>query len=252
MADRDAPPKYVVAFRGTVIKVKTVARDVYLDIKIFLNKLNKESSRCKIALKALKNILDKEDPRNVWLAGHSLGAYLALQIGKDFAKQGCCLETYLFNPPYASAPIEKLKNPYLKNGIRVTRSFALATLSYITKDDNEDDDMFGMPHSWTPYLFLNPQDPICCEYIGYFEHRVKMEKWGMGKVERISCKVSPMSLLGRNGGGLHLIPSASVTKNMKNTIVKERDLLSTHGLCQWWESHEYWESKLYQYTSSIC
>lgn len=245
-------PKYVIAFRGTVTRPETRKRDLHLDIKLALNGLARDS-RYETAFQAIEGIIAKVSPNNVWLAGHSLGAAIALQAGKDMAKRGYHIETYLFNPPYTSVPIEKFNDPTLKNGARIARSVLNAGLSLAlngakNRSTNEQLDPFAILCSWTPYLFLNPKDPICCEYIGYFEHREKMEGWGVGRIERIATKNSVVSLisgaLGRDGEALHLIPSAFVTKNV---VVKEQDFMAAHGLLQWWEPHPHWQSKVYQF-----
>ncbi|XP_021843015.1 GDSL esterase/lipase At4g10955 [Spinacia oleracea] len=246
------PPMYVIAFRGTIVRPETRKRDLHLDIKLAINRLTRDS-RYQAAFQAIEGIIAQVGPNNVWLTGHSLGAAIALQAGKDLARMGYCIETYLFNPPYISAPIEKLNDPALRNGARIARSVLNAGLSLAingTKSNNvrEQNDPFTILCSWTPYLFLNPKDPICCEYIGYFEHREKMEGWGVGRIERIATKNSIVSLisgaLGREVEALHLIPSAFVTKNV---VVKEQDLMAAHGLLQWWEPHPYWHSKAYQF-----
>ncbi|KMT16022.1 hypothetical protein BVRB_3g051990 [Beta vulgaris subsp. vulgaris] len=252
MGYQSVPPKYVIAFRGTLAKPDTRKRDYYLDIQLALNGLTR-NSRYQTAFQAVESILVQCSPRNVWLAGHSLGAAIALQVGKDMAKKGCYIETYLFNPPYTSAPVEKLDNPYLKSGARIATSVVTAGLSLALKGTKNkyithQHDPFTILSSWIPYLFVNPQDPICCEYIGYFEHREKMEGWGVGAIERIATKNSVVGLLsgavGRDGEALHLIPSAFVVKNM---IVREQELKVAHGIHQWWEPHTYWQPKLYQY-----
>ncbi|CAO2838629.1 unnamed protein product [Amaranthus hypochondriacus] len=247
------PPNYVIAFRGTLIKPDTRKRDLYLDIQLALNGLTR-NTRYQIGFQAIQSIIAKSGPTNVWLTGHSLGASIALQAGKDMAKKGCFIETYLFNPPYVSAPIEKLNNPYLKTGARIATSVVTAGLSLALKGTKNDVnstinyDPFRVLGSWIPYLFVNPKDPISCEYIGYFEHREKMEGWGVGGIERIATKDSVVGLisgaLGRDGEALHLIPTAFVVKNM---VVKEQDLKVAHGIHQWWHPHPYWHPKLYQY-----
>uniref|UniRef100_A0A803N6H0 Fungal lipase-like domain-containing protein n=1 Tax=Chenopodium quinoa TaxID=63459 RepID=A0A803N6H0_CHEQI len=255
---QDIPPRYVIALRGTIIKPKTGLQDCYLDAKIILHEL-KCSSRYEIALHVVEDLLSVTDPKDVWLTGHSLGAAMTLQAEKDMAKRGCYVETYLFNPPYASAPIEMLHSRKLKNGARITHSVVTAGLSYAlkrtknnTNTTHEECDPFSTTlRSWIPYLFVNPHDTICCEYIGYFEHREKMERWGAGGIEKIATKNSVVNLLknalGKDGDALHLIPSGFVTMNMKNMIVKEKGLSLAHGLCQWWEQYSCWQSKLYQY-----
>ncbi|KNA20179.1 hypothetical protein SOVF_054950 [Spinacia oleracea] len=252
------PPKYAIAFRGTLIKRKTEIRDLYLDAKIILNELNC-SSRCKIAFEAVEglirgNIKELLNPnKDVWLIGHSLGAAIALQTGRDMFKLGYNLQTYLFNPPFASFPIGILPTRVLKSGTRLAKSVVTAGLSLALKrTTNGEDDPFTILRDWIPCLFVNPKDPICCEYVEYFEHREKMERRGMGKIERIATKNSIVSLISgalgkHNWEASFLIPSALVTKNMKNMIVREHGLLVAHGLCQWWEQHSRWQSKTYQY-----
>ncbi|XP_010668097.1 GDSL esterase/lipase At4g10955-like [Beta vulgaris subsp. vulgaris] len=110
-------PKYVIAIRGTMINSRTAIRDVYMDAKIALNELS-HSSRCELALKAVEGMIGSTHHTNVWLAGHSLGASIALQTGRDMAKRGYYLETYLFNPPFLRLPLEKIKCRKIKNGIR--------------------------------------------------------------------------------------------------------------------------------------
>ncbi|XP_057546076.1 GDSL esterase/lipase At4g10955-like [Amaranthus tricolor] len=251
MSPQVVPPKYVIAFRGTITRHETGKRDLHLDLKLAFNGLTRDL-RYQMALQAIESIIANEGPGNVWLTGHSLGAAIALQAGKDLAKRGCYIETYLFNPPYICVPIEKINDPNLKLGARIARSVLNVGLSLAingTKKNTKIDqhDPFSTLCCWTPYLFLNPKDPICCEYIGYFEHREKMEGWGVGGVERIATKTSVLSLvsaaLGRDGEAVHLIPSAFITKNV---IVKEQDFMAAHGLLQWWEPHPYWHSKLYQ------
>ncbi|XP_021729099.1 GDSL esterase/lipase At4g10955-like [Chenopodium quinoa] len=252
MASQCVPPQYVIAFRGTITKPDTRKRDLYLDIQLALNGLTC-NSRYQTALQAVENLMVKVGQRNVWLAGHSLGAAIALQVGKELAKRGCYIESYLFNPPYTSAPIETLNNPNLKTGARIATSVITAGLTLAlnkgtkNKYTTQQHGPFTILSSWIPYLFVNPKDPICCEYIGYFEHREKMEGWGIGGIERIATKNSVVGLLsgalGREGEALHLIPSAFVVKNM---IVKEQGLKISHGIHQWWEPHPFWQPQLYK------
>ncbi|KAL2921836.1 hypothetical protein RDABS01_013327, partial [Bienertia sinuspersici] len=253
MESQSIPPKYAIAFRGTITKPDTRKRDFYLDSQLPLNRLPR-SSRYQTSFQAIETIITRVDHRTVWLTGHSLGAAIALQAGKDMAKRGCYLETYLFNPPYISAPLEKLDNHYLQSGARIATSVVKAGLSFALNGagtnkiyNTQQHDPFTIIGSWIPYLFVNPNDPICCEYIGYFEHREKMQGWGIGGIGKMATKNSVVGLvsgaIGRDDEALHLIPSAYVTKNM---IVREQDLKLAHGIHQWWEPHPYWQSKLYQ------
>lgn len=252
------PPRYVIAIRGTLMKPGTRIRDLYLDIQIPLNGLTRDS-RYRMAFQELQALLAHISPKQVWLVGHSLGAAFALQVGKDMAKLGCYIETFLFNPPYTSAPIEKINNSYLKGRIRIAKSLVTAGI-YLVKNSNKDDnltqrhDQFLSLCSWTPYMFVNPKDPICCEYIGHFEHRGKMKKLGLDKIDLLGTKNSLMSMFagakGRIGEPPHLIPSASLTKNMIN--LEQCVLQEAHGVKQWWQPHPHWHSKLYIYEECDC
>ncbi|KAK1324494.1 GDSL esterase/lipase [Acorus calamus] len=97
-------PKYIIAFRGT-----DNVNDILLDLKLIMHCFL-QTSRHSIASEAVREILDKKGT-NVWLAGHSLGAAVAISIAKQLIRErGMYLETYLFNPPYPSIPIEKIKS----------------------------------------------------------------------------------------------------------------------------------------------
>ncbi|KAF4385925.1 hypothetical protein F8388_010481 [Cannabis sativa] len=63
-----------------------------------LERLNQIQS----GLEALKSVAEKYGSSNVCIAGHSLGAGFALQVGKTLAKEGIYVDTHLFNPPSVS------------------------------------------------------------------------------------------------------------------------------------------------------
>ncbi|GAB4858463.1 hypothetical protein Ancab_009937 [Ancistrocladus abbreviatus] len=250
-------PVYVIAFRGTITKPDSRARDFKLDIQFVLNGLTR-NSRFQIAFQAIQSIVSTVHPSNIWLAGHSLGAAIALQAGKQMAKMGCYIETYLFNPPFASAPLEKIQTQALKDGIRFTNSIVTAGLTLAANGvrtgigaisgkglQSQNYDHFSGLYSWIPYLFVNPTDPICSEYVGYFEHREKMAAVGAGVIGRIAAQHSVVSVvsgaLGRDGEAPHLIPCAFVTTNMSAA----QDFKQAHGIHQWWKPHPYWQYKHY-------
>ncbi|KAJ9545725.1 hypothetical protein OSB04_025432 [Centaurea solstitialis] len=227
------PPRFVVAFRGTITGSLTRSDDTKLNIRCFFHKLQ-ESSRFRAALEAVRNTVAVAGPANVWLAGHSLGASIAMLAGRNMAKSRFQLETYLFNPPFVSIPIESL----------VTAGIATA-MNRGREDPGEDP--FIALSEWSPYLFVNPSDPICCEYIGYFEHREKMEGMGAGRIERIATRYSIGSLVSgamrRGSEPLHLLPTAYVTVNRSPS----EDFKQAHGIHQWWQYHHQWQSKLYNF-----
>ncbi|XP_054808619.1 GDSL esterase/lipase At4g10955-like [Prosopis cineraria] len=245
-------PRYVIAFRGTITKTDSVSRDIELDMHIVRNGLH-QTSRAEIAIQAVRNIVAASvSDSNIWLAGHSLGSAMAMLCGKTMAKTGKFLESFLFNPPYVAAPIERIKDKKLKHGIRFAGSVITAGLTIAMKVKQPKNLTFGDPFAalsaWVPCLFVNPSDHICSEYMGYFEHRRKMQEIGAGGIERLASQNSLtrllMSATGRESSEpLHLIPSASLTVN----LTPSGDFKEAHGIHQWWGSDLQLESKLYKY-----
>ncbi|KAE8733868.1 GDSL esterase/lipase [Hibiscus syriacus] len=216
-------PDYVIAFRGTINKSDTMSRDLKLDIRCVRNRLH-ESSRYQLAMQAVHSIIDVAGTSRVWLAGHSLGSAISLLVGKNVTKMGYSVEAYLFNPPF-SASIQIIKEGKLKDGIRITTSLVKAGLAAAKGHHRSlrPDGPFTLLSKWVPYLFVNPADPICSGYIGYFEHRKKMEEIQAGKIERIATL---NSLLKSDSEPLHLILSANLTINLS----KSPDFKRAHGI----------------------
>ncbi|KAF5734994.1 Dynamin-related 5A [Tripterygium wilfordii] len=247
-------PKYVIAFRGTLTKPDSFSRDIELDIHLIRNGLHR-TSRFEIAMQAVRNMVASVGGSNVWLAGHSLGAAMAMLAGKTMAKTGIFLESFLFNPPFLSAPIERIKEKKVKHGIRIAASVITAGLAIANASKNprshQSNDQFTTLSAWVPGLFVNPADHVCSEYIGYFEHRKKMEEIGAGSIEKLATQNSLTSLLMTAIGKqqpqdqepLHLIPSANVTVN----LTPSRDLKAAHGIHQWWSPDMHFESNLHRY-----
>ena len=242
-------PRYVIAFRGTLTKADSVSRDIELDIHFIRNGLH-QTSRFEIAIQAVRNMVATAGDSNVWLAGHSLGSGIAMLAGKTMAKTGMFLESFLFNPPYVSAPIERIKDKKLKHGIRIAGSVITAGLTIAMKAKQQKSlslDPFEALSAWVPGLFVNPADHLCSEYIGYFEHRKRMEEIGIGSIERLATQNSIGGLLmgafGKECEPLHLIPSANLTVNG----TPARDFKEAHGIHQWWRPDLCLEHKLYKY-----
>jgi hypothetical protein len=245
----DESPRYVIAFRGTITKPGSVSRDLELDVCIIRNGLH-ETSRFETAIQAVRNVVATVGKSNVWLAGHSLGAAMALLAGKTMAKTGIFLQAFLFNSPFISAPIERIKNKRVKHGLRIASSVITAGLALATKKSYQNSrsvDPFATLSAWVPFLFVNPGDHFCSEYIGYFEHRKKMDDIGIGAIERLATQNSLggllMSATGRESEPLHLIPSANVIVNLTPC----QDFREAHGIHQWWRPDLHIKSKLYNY-----
>lgn len=246
------PPLFVIAFRGTINKSSTRAEDFKLNLNLAINNLN-ESRRFIIGSESSSAIFSRAGPGAVWLAGHSVGSSIALQIGRQMAKKdGTHVETYLFNPPFTAPPIEKIKNEKVKLGLRlansvITAGLAIAANGGHTRPKGQEFDPFTVLSSWIPYLFVNRNDMVCSEYIGYFEHREKMESIGAGKIGKLATKHSIGSIVsgarGKDSDPVHLVPSAYLTINPGPASNFKDD----HGIHQWWKFDVEFKYKLYQY-----
>ncbi|PQQ02892.1 GDSL esterase/lipase [Prunus yedoensis var. nudiflora] len=105
-------PKAVLALRGTLLKGPTMRRDIEDDLRFLAWESLKGSVRFKAAMEALKSVAERYGSSNVCIAGHSLGAGFALQVGKALAKEGInelqkywresriCLEEIEVNAPF--------------------------------------------------------------------------------------------------------------------------------------------------------
>ncbi|CAJ2650748.1 unnamed protein product [Trifolium pratense] len=245
-------PRYVIAFRGTTIKPESFLRDMELDLKILRHGLHL-TSRAKIATEAVrKTVLDRVggNGSKIWLAGHSLGSSIALHAGKTMAKSGIFIESFLFNPPFPSAPIDQMiNNEKVKHGIRLVGSVVKVGFGITMNSDKRKSayQSFSGLSAWIPHLFVNPSDYICSEYVGYFEHRIEMEKNGAGSFEKRATQISVSCQMrrafGKESEPLHLIPSANLTVN----LTPEKNCIKAHGIDQWWKQDLELESKLHKY-----
>ncbi|KAG6425649.1 hypothetical protein SASPL_116094 [Salvia splendens] len=166
--------------------------------------------------------------QNVWLAGHSLGSSLALAVGREMAKRfKVRLETYFL---------------------------WTAGLTAVAAADVIKTDSFDALSDWVPHLFINPADPLCSEYAGYFEHKEYMETIGEGEIVRVSTENSIRSIFSSREA-LHLLPSAHITLNVTAaTRSKEAHGIwekwlrfkEAHGIDQWWRRELRVKYKHYQ------
>ncbi|KAK0587486.1 hypothetical protein LWI29_023711 [Acer saccharum] len=201
-------------------------------------------------MQAVRNMVASVGSSNDWLAGHSLGSAMALLAGKTMAKTGIFLESFLFNSPFLSAPIEIIKDKKVKHGIRIAGSVITVGLALAMKKNNHNN-RSGHPFlalsALVPCLFVNPADYICSEYVGYFKHRKKMEEIGVGGIEGLATQHSLgglfMSPMGKESEPIHLIPSANLTAN----LTPSTDFKLAHGIHQWWRPDLHLESMLYKY-----
>ncbi|KAI3850396.1 hypothetical protein MKX03_029839 [Papaver bracteatum] len=229
-------PKYVIAFRGTIIKKQSVLhitlhvwQDLWLDLNIMKYGLH-QSSRFGIAMQAVKNMVSAAGASNVWLTGHSLGSSIAMLIGKNMEKMGNYMDTYHLNSRF---------NSLVKAGLSVSMKG--------TKENRNPDNIFTALVAWVPKLFVNQDDLICSEYIGYFEQRDRMEHLGASEIERLETQTSVIGLLKssirRDSEVIHLVPSAHMTINRSPSLT----FMEAHGLQQCLRDDLHLQSKDYQY-----
>ncbi|CAJ2650743.1 unnamed protein product [Trifolium pratense] len=143
--------------------------------------------------------------------------------------------------------------------LRIAGSVLTAGLAIAMNSDKKSSsyDSFAALSAWIPCLFVNPSDYICSEYVGYFEHRRKMEEIGAGSIEKIATQNSVGSLIksafGKESEPVYLIPSGNLTVNLSppsQSIMEAHwihQCLEAHGIHQWWKPDLHLESKLHKY-----
>ncbi|KAG2278445.1 hypothetical protein Bca52824_061000 [Brassica carinata] len=100
----------------------------------------------------------------------TLGAGIALLAGKTMTKRGFPLDTYVFSPPISSIPLEKLPGiDVVKHVFRIAECVFKVTLAALFDLPTQVDDR--RIAAWTPYVYVNPSDIVCAEYIGLLKHK---------------------------------------------------------------------------------
>ncbi|XP_056849880.1 GDSL esterase/lipase At4g10955-like isoform X2 [Raphanus sativus] len=234
-------PRSVIAFRGTLLKSETWYSDVKEGMRCFFNNLNK-GSRFQQATQAVKNVLEKHptETTSVWLAGHSLGAGIALMVGRTLAKDRFPLKTFAFNPPILLSSLGIIPNIDVFKGMFLFAESCIKVAVVAYQQTQEDDPRLA---AWTPYLYVNPSDGFCSECIDIFKYKTFMACIGLGKFERISASISLRCLTFgiESGEPILLLSSADMLVNMNKSDVEtsnvlEKPLKKAHGLEQWWET----------------
>ncbi|KAJ3694482.1 hypothetical protein LUZ60_009962 [Juncus effusus] len=202
-------PKVAVAFRGTIIRGSTIRRDMEDDLRLVTWDCVKGSVRFRGALESVKSMISKHGSQHVCIGGHSLGAGIALHVGKELAKQNVFIDCHLFNPPSVSLP---------------------TTLRYITKrasfmwrgKRNGESGRTGegkLLNGWMPSLYINDLDYICMHYADRSGGvTVTTDNRGKGGGVGISDN------RGKGGGGMFLAQKGTGS------------FMEAHGLEQWWSS----------------
>jgi thioesterase domain-containing protein len=242
-------PQYVIAFRGTMLRHPKAIQDIYLDGKIVINCLkgSNRSQRAHTAVGTLLATIRAKEKAGlescaVWLAGHSLGASLALEVGRAIMEeQGLSLPTFLFNPPHVSSapliskmlPSEGLRRELYAKSARVKAGLGLALSSH----QKHMEELFERLSSWAPNLYVHDKDIICQGFVDYFEQRQHLEE-RCKSATTLSYRDMLFSALGKEKERPHLLPSATLWKNstMDREIVHGiQRSLAAHKLQQWWK-----------------
>ncbi|KAK6919780.1 hypothetical protein RJ641_015684 [Dillenia turbinata] len=204
-------PRAVLALRGTLLKSPTIRRDIEDDLRFLAWESLKGSVRFHGALEALKSISERYGSSNIAIAGHSLGAGFALQVGKALAKQGIYVESHLFNPP--SVSIAMSLRSFGEQVVFVWKRFKSMIPSRGENEgavSEEQSNNFAGIGKWVPHLYLNNSDYICCYYTD-----------------------SPAEE--NNGGKENAVPTNAQAAAKLFVMSKgKQKFLEAHGLEQWW------------------
>jgi hypothetical protein len=220
-------PEYVVAFRGTLLAHHKYMDELLQDFWVLFNALT-DYSRFKRTNPVIDSYTSKSD--SVWLAGHSLGASMALEIGRNhMLEMGRSIPTFLFNPPHVSlaAALQEKWKTALYTASSVLK-FSLANM--LPGYHRRTKQLFEKLAPWEPELYINRDDTICQGFVDYFverqlvydQHpRFAMTAGRASYRDMFVCmfttKVQP-----------HLLPSAKLWESL--TTKKE-----AHDLRQWWK-----------------
>ncbi|CAO2191518.1 unnamed protein product [Urochloa humidicola] len=236
-------PNYIVAFRGTMPRDPTFFRDLGNNLKIMVNKQH-FCSRFSNARKMVEQLLNYSKPNDgscvVWLAGHSLGASIALDVGRDMmVARERNLPTFLFNPPQVSlAPAlsgmdDKAKRDLYFFSYSMKHALGKTILRPLMKHMEE---LFEKLTPWVPELYVHDRDLICKGFIEYFMMREKVRqlspeiaKSGTMLSYRDGLIFSAVVGFGKkNRERPHLLPSARLWQNSTSKC-------NAHELRQWWQ-----------------
>ncbi|PAN14235.1 hypothetical protein PAHAL_2G393300 [Panicum hallii] len=245
-----AAPRYIVAFRGTMSP--SHRGDTHANVELLLNRQH-ACRRFFDARRKVGELLDsivyydydygRSTAAAIWLAGHSLGGSIALDVGRHMmTERRCNLPTFLFNPPQVSvAPLlNALRVPDVARRflfrISYTVKAKLGAVTALRPLERKMEELFETLAPWAPELYVHERDIICRGFIDYFEQRQNMLVGGSSShVALHGTKLSLRDMLlflhaeNKEGNQVqpHLLPSARL---WKTSVQGHR-----HGLQQWLE-----------------
>ncbi|KAI5054929.1 hypothetical protein GOP47_0030074 [Adiantum capillus-veneris] len=230
-------PAMVVALRGTMLyHGESLQNDMLANLYVILHQLH-TTARFATALKSIRHAINEVGLDNATIAGHSLGAAIALLAGQTLAYEGTLVDTHLFNPPHPSPPIEPIKSRGWKLGLSLAGMACATGLSYLLLDADKRQTFsqeFFCLKVWHPHLYINVRDPVCSSYISYFNSHDFMQQIGVGSLAQLAAPVSLRGTIQQYLVGdckaFHLIPCAHLHVMSKRCA----KLVRPHGLHQWW------------------
>lgn len=257
-------PQYIVAFRGTMLLHPKAMHDMFLDAKVLVNTLSdsKRSKYARLAVKELLSTIEKgklaaayasasDNNSNscvVWLTGHSLGASLALDVGRAMMPgyEGRNLPTFLFNPPmvFLSPLVNKLlPSELVRSYLQDTNNCVKVGFGWlVTPHQKRMDELFQQLAPWAPNLYVHDKDVICRGYIDYFHQRQLVDESFHGLAASSAVKLSYRDMLfwflsSKEKELPHLLPSATLWRNswMDKEVNWFHRRLDAHGLHHWWK-----------------
>ena len=184
-----------------------------------------DRTRYKLARGAVEELMvgQTPDPKrclDVWLAGHSLGGSLALEVGRDMMVQGLNLPTFLFNPPQVSlTPLLNLLNAteVAKWDLHFTSFVLKVAVGHFSESRRDHmEELFSKLEPWVPNLYVNENDWISQGFIDYLELRQKFQERfpNAGAVwMTMSYRDLVHRLLVDGKEQPHLLPSATLWKS---------------------------------------
>lgn len=246
-------PSFIVAFRGTMPRDPTSFGDMGLNLRVLFNRQH-SSSRFRNARELVEQLLDSNPNRVVWLAGHSLGASMALDVGRYMMikRKHNNLPAFLFNPPQVSlAPAASGMDEKAKRrlyGFSYSLKYGLGqTILWPLRRHMEV--LFEWLSPWVPEIYVHDRDGICKGFIDYFVMREQMGEHLGPHVARSATMLSYRdglifsAVVGfgeKNKEQPHLLPSARLWLNSTADG-------NAHELRQWWQPKLMLTSKQYKW-----
>lgn len=235
--NEEVAPIMVVAFRGTMLHHgESLQNDMIANLYLVLNQLH-TTTRFTIALESIRAAIHQVGSEKVSIAGHSLGAALAMLAGQTLVSEDILVDTHLFNPPFPSPPLERIKSRRWKLSLNLIHMASVAGLSRLLLDSNSRQaasQSFFALKGWLPHLYINVRDPICSSYIGYFTSHDFIQRIGAGTLAQLAAPLSFRGTIQQYLFGecraFHLIPCAHLYIIKKSSA----KLVKAHGLHQWW------------------